>query len=87
MSIATVTTRGYGTFGSVAFVTTAGYGNYAAPTGRSKDYSIGGIPIPFTDDAYDSALAARREIRRQQLHEDQIMIDVIVQAVTSRIIR
>ena len=57
-----------------------------AVTGRSKDYSIGGIPIPFTDEGYDSS-AARREQRRQILHEDQIVIDVLAQAVTSGILK
>lgn len=57
-----------------------------AAVGRSKHYSIDGIPIPFTDEGYDNS-AARREQRRQILHEDQIVIDVIVQAVTSRIIK
>lgn len=53
---------------------------------RSKDYSIGGIPIPFEPDR--SALLDRLyERRRQQLHEDQIVTDVIVQAVTSRLLQ
>ena len=54
--------------------------------GRTKDYSIGGIPIPFEKAAFDYD-AYLYERRRQQLHEDQIAIDVIVQAVISRILK
>ena len=86
MSIATVVTRGYGTFGTVAFVTTAGYGDFDTDTGRSKDYSIDGIPIQFSDDTFDYAAAREAERRRQILHEDQIMSDLIAQAVTSRML-
>ena len=86
MSIATVVTRGFGTFGTVNFLPTLGYGDYDADTGRSKDYSIGGIPIPFED---ESAGRVDRlyERRRQQLHEDQIVIDMLVQAVVSRMLK
>ena len=69
-------------FQSDAFQTSA----FQIDSGRSKDYSVGGIPIPFTDEGYDAS-AARLEIRRQQLHEDQITIDVIVQAVTSGMLK
>ena len=91
MSASTVVTQGVGSFGNVNFVVTDGFGDYggAAPvvTGRSKDYSIGGIPIPFEDKDFDYATARALERRRQILHEDQIMIDVIVQAVTTGLIK
>lgn len=35
MSIATVVTRGYGTFGSVNLLSTLGYGNYIAAVANS----------------------------------------------------
>ena len=35
MSIATVVTRGYGTFGNVNFVTVRGYGDYGEEEGRT----------------------------------------------------
>ena len=54
--------------------------------GRSKDYSIDGIPIPFKDETFDYAAARAAERRRQILHEDQIMSDLIAQAVTSRML-
>ena len=89
MTVATVITFGYGSFGTVNFLPTLGYGDYGSvtPTGRTKDYSIDGIPIPFTDDAYDSALAALHEKRRQILHEDQLSIDIVIQAVVNRMLK
>lgn len=65
----------------------AAWGNSWGSRGRSKSYSIDGIPIPFADDAYDSATARRLEIRRQQLHEDQLAIDIVVQAVVNRMLK
>jgi len=79
---------GHGYFGSGYF----GSGYFgpgvaaAAPVGRSKYFYIGGIPIPFEKAAFDYD-AYLYERRRQQLHEDQIAIDVIVQAVISRILK
>ena len=75
-----------GNFSSGSFSSAVG-GFSVDSDGRSKSYSIDGIPIPFTDDAYDAAAARRHEIRRQQMHEDQLAIDIVVQAVTSRIIK
>ena len=63
------------------------WGNSWGSRGRSKGYSIDGIPIPFVDDTYDAVAARRHEIRRQQLHEDQLAIDIVVQAVTSRMLK
>lgn len=40
----------------------------------------------FHEQDYDHAAARRFEMRRQILHEDQIMSDLIVQAVTSRML-
>ena len=66
----------------------SGTGNFSVDAaGRSKDYSIGGIPIPFVDQDYDYARARAQEKRHQILHEDQLAIDIVVQAVTSRILK
>lgn len=46
MSIATVVTRGFGSFGSIPFVVTRGYGSYGAPA----TFDI----VLLTNDAYVS---------------------------------
>ena len=56
-----------------------------APATRSKYYSVDGVPVPFEDRPFDYD-AYRMEQRRQQLHEDQVVIDIIAQVVTSRML-
>lgn len=83
MSIATVVTLGYGSFGSVNFVAALGYGNYAAAA--DGDLVSGG-----TYQGYRAALAResahddkRLKKRRKQLRQIAELIDGITEDMPS----